>query len=182
MKERTDFVSNSSSSSFIVNSKNIIYTKNDLKSLVNDMTLWTYDDIDYRLIPCGHIGEICFGWDFRFYKELGDKINFCAIQAIYAKNSNYCDKNVDYWKMLVDVLHEILEDDSVKFIEEYKAVGHSHCYIDHQSSAQEGCNMSMFQSKESLKEFLLTDSYIEGGNDNDEPPEGFCKDDVDYSN
>lgn len=165
MEEKTDFVSNSFNRSFIVNSKNIIYTKNDLKSLVDNISMWTYDSIDYRLIPCRHIGKICFGWNVKFCKELGDKINFCAIQAIYSRNSDYCDKNVDYWKMLIDVLHEILEDNSVKFIEEYKTVVCSDCCIDRQLSAQEGCNMNMFQSKETLKEFLLTDSYIKFGND-----------------
>ena len=41
-------------------------------------------------------------------------------------------------------------------------------YIDHQSSAREGCCMEMFDSEDALWDFLrFEESHVRGGNDND---------------
>lgn len=154
VKIRNGFVSNSSSSSFIV-INNKTYAK--LHDEINNV------DISQPLrVPQTFGGETEFGWEKVKYEEIGSKINFAYIQAEVLGQ--------EYIDMLERVLLDEFKVPSVEFNitddwdDEEKIWG----YIDHQSSASEGENTEIFDNEAILKNFLFTEgSYIQGGNDNE---------------
>ena len=179
MKNRTDFVSNSSSSSFIV------IGDNTQKFNFNDQTIE---------IPNSDEGQKEFGWQFEKYDDFWSKLNFCAIQLdqikenykyaeenyknsqedwekrIYKNYKEWYDRLDNMWDTLVDVcrseFHLNIE------LKDHDKIDHMFAYIDHQSSVTDNDNMEMFDSYDSLYRFLsCSDSYIKCGNDNDEGPE-----------
>lgn len=160
MKTRNFFVSNSSSSSFIVISEG----PQDAKLRIED-----------NVFVLGEYGETEFGWQVKKYNDIYTKINFCYLQAQESDNQ-------DYKNMLEKVLKEKFPDIQTilpvlgDWKCENKTVEHPvwgneiqmrYGYIDHQSSAYEGQNIEMFVSEENLKNFLFNDSsYIQNDNDN----------------
>ena len=180
MKVTNGWISNSSSSSFIVIAPGFPTLEEQktaskwAKQMLEDYTL---DEDSYEsnlmVLPNYHIGETEFGWDERTYKNLGDKLNFCAIQIlelkryvdegyeIYAKDELPFGLNIQlYEDMLKDVCKTYMNIDiRLKYNED--------CYIDHQSCSTEGENMDMFKDKDSLEKFLFNpESHIVGDNDN----------------
>lgn len=139
MKIRKGFVSNSSSSSFIVISHNektlqkVDYS--NLETLVIDLDFENYE----------------YGWDFEHYDYYGDKIIFAYLQA------KYVESNHPEWLIMLD--NVIKEFTGVKNIE-WK-ISLDDAYIDHQSTSYEGENIEMFESEDDLKAFLFnTNSFI----------------------
>ena len=92
MKTRTDFVSNSSSSSFIViggaNYSNINWYGDTI-------TLPTYK------------GCSCFGWEFEKHYDFFSKLNFCALLVIYAHSYK---ENIAYWEKQAFTLNRYKKD------------------------------------------------------------------------
>ena len=183
--QRNDFVSNSSSSSFIV---------------INDTNIKEYNfNGEHVLVPSEN-GNCEFGWQWETYTDFWSKLNFCVIQLLdiksgadYAKEilekhekSNYNThwfetigkhklKDGERFQSLAEMLTKVCREKFNLNIEFRYNVGYSdggvYAYIDHQSSASEGVNMEMFESESNLIDFLSSDdSYIKTGNDNDEPP------------
>lgn len=150
MKIRNGFVSNSSSSSFIcvVNSNNkVIPEKHEL-----------FIDNEYK-IGEHNTGEYQFGWQTSVYNDVISKINFSYIQAKILEEKG----NSEPIKMLEELLTDIYKIDKIKWtnIDAF--------YIDHASSAEEDRNCEMFESKESLMNFIFdSGSYIDNDNDNRE--------------
>ena len=148
MKIRNGFVSNSSSSSFIVIADGDIHPKKYNRS---------------QLVIDKSFGKTEFGWGPEVIHNMEAKIIFSYLQARYM--------NKDGWiKMLERVVRRHLGVKKITWRIDiaYGNDGEEHAYIDHQSSGLENAyNVKMFDSEEKLKQFLFNnDSSINLDNDN----------------
>ena len=144
MKTRVGFVSNSSSTSFVV-----INTRNGYDTPPWGIVL----TVDHRL------GEVEFGWGPDKLRGNGDRVIFAYLQALY-------DGSPEYISMLEQV---IMSNTQVKAID-WKVVIDSYTssdygYIDHQSVGGE--NLEIFNDADTLRDFLFgKGSLIVLDNDN----------------
>ena len=187
MKTRNDFVSNSSSSSFIVITD---------KGEASQMNPNTEKSIVVR-IP-NEFGNLKFGWEFITYATFEDKLNWVGINMLYqyaaerhaemkagrkgGKPKKYLKTYGmfnEWYDMLKKVVKERFGKDiyfDTKYIcvfgEDEPYVDLQDCYIDHQSNLFEDPNaMKMFKTEEMLYNFLAyDDSYVSTGNDNEPDP------------
>lgn len=191
MKIRNDFVSNSSSSSFIV----INYT-NKIYPDIRDY----HTEYDPLILPTGeHGGEYCFGHEFEEYRNFWSKLNWCAIlitqmemyinmseddkkwytdceysKKMYERRLAFSNEHFEEYKnMLIDVCKS--EFNLHVDVMSYNEADRMFAYIDHQSDIFENPdNARMFKSNDELIYFLTSyDSYIRTGNDNSVPPVGW---------
>lgn len=138
-KYRRDFVTNSSSSSYIM----IVPSERQ-----------TIEE-DYYVM--GEKGETDFGWQVHSYHDIHSRINFAYLQARIA------DKVA--WKEAV--VNMILEHTRVLTVDTALLDNDDNGYIDHQSSAVDGQNIEMFDSYQDLYDFIFgSDSAIYNDNDN----------------
>lgn len=148
MKIRKGFVSNSSSSSFV------IIGSGDFES---DLEQYIDDD---GILVIGDKGHTEFGWEYTEYRGLFDRINFAYLLILANPISRYAE-------MLYDVLKEQFGCE-ISFIltDDYETPpGFEYGYIDHQSCG--GDNMEIYEDVEKLRNFIFCkDSYIQGDNDN----------------
>ena len=110
------------------------------------------------------------------YNDMYSKINFCYIQAKQIKNQDYfrsIGKVLKYKFPKIDIVFPIISDDwkcdetKVTHPVDYTDIRMRYGYVDHQSSSSEDQNLEMFESEETLKNFLFnTSSYIQNDNDN----------------
>jgi hypothetical protein len=146
MKIRQGFVSNSSSSSFVI---------------YDARNGYDFPNFDSHLVVDSNFGETEFGWGPDKLYDFGSMVIFAYLQYLYAQNED--------WKKMIEEV--IQENTNVKTIdwqiqrEDWDKPGWG--YIDHQSSVVEGENTEIFDSKEILKDFFFgKGSYIVVDNDN----------------
>lgn len=141
MKCRIGFVSNSSSSSFVVIGN------------TGDESWQLKHNIQDGNLDLGHEGEVEFGWGPDVITDMDSRINFAFIQAEY---------NTEWMKMLEDVIKHEVGCETITW-----NVNDRYAYIDHQSSAGEGSNTEIFDDEDTLRRFLFCDdSSIHLDNDN----------------
>jgi hypothetical protein len=148
MKIREGFVSNSSSSSFIVIGSSGIDTRIPDSAIIDGV-------LDLR-----NIGETEFGWGPENYYDILDRLSLCdvALEILNDEESR---------GMLQEVLTE--NDDRIKSIVVHLDIpgsndGWTGRYIDHQS-VLDLCRM--YHSKAELRDFIFDgSSYISTDNDN----------------
>jgi len=153
MKIRQGFVSNSSSSSFVIigSGKINIPEKDNFLSA---------SDENVFLISAKNGGKTQFGWEQERSRSFEDRLNFATIQAR--------DGGDKYIGMLRDVICKTFGTKDIKIMlsDDYDA-DNEWAYIDHQSSITEGQNSEMFDSEEALYNFLFSNnSEIHTDNDN----------------
>ena len=169
MKTRIDFVSNSSSASFIV---------------ITDSGKEVRPRYDGNLVlPDSEFGQTGFGWQTEKYYDFWSKLNWCAIVVRTKYNQEKYDTPDETLKeqvskpwfrsdAMLDLLKKVcvdigFENISVNLAEDYADDEHGG-YIDHQSNiGEESDNGRMFRTEKTLRDFLLNDgSYIDCSNDN----------------
>ena len=188
MKLRTDYVSNSSSSSFIIIANSGTDRTLDIKS---DFLPYSKDWTSYP-IPNTN-GKHEFGWEWEDTNSFEGKLNFVGIQLLYLFLEKIENRKREYkreftgkdFDRLYDMVKKVckeqfgfnvkLNGDAIKtriwHDDERGYYGYSmlndNYYIDHQSASSEGECMEMFESEDALYNFLrFEESYIRGGNDN----------------
>lgn len=168
MKIRNGFVSNSSSSSFIV-----------IEPLTGPIHVGKcFVDDENRLVVDRHTGYGEFGWEYETHHDFGSKLIFAFCQADYMLHPIYkSDVTQETGKKWMDMLEKVVKDvlnvkeiiwnitTTTKYGEETE--GRDRVYIDHQSASYEGENTEMFENEQTLKNFLFNpNSYIQTDNDN----------------
>jgi len=172
---RNDFVSNSSSASFIVVSKEPEGFKDIMQNRAPTGVV---------SLPDPEIGRSQFGRCAEQFTSIGAKLNFAAIQLCdlnrisllpekelnswYAKTvQKYIDKYEEYEKMFVNVCKRLGFDVVLNY--SYNDNNDYSCWIDHSSSVCEGENMCIFNDEETLYNFLKNCySYIQMLSDEEE--------------
>jgi len=173
MKIRQGFVSNSSSSSFII--------INELNGPIDNGATLNND-----VLIVGMKGKKYFGWEQEKSYDFNSKLNFAYLQLLYISiqltESRFANdpKHKKRWKSIYDkslallekVLKRTLRIDDIEYLlrytdysdDEYEYSG----YIDHQSTYYEcGSCFEMFKNFDTLRNFLFNpESYIETDNDN----------------
>jgi hypothetical protein len=150
MKIRNGFVSNSSSSSFIVIGNDILVEPKHEKILIVDKNLGTTE----------------FGWNRHKIDDWGSRVIFAYLQSVQFSELDEKSFQAAGW---LRMLEKVLTNHGFETII-WKVGPDSEDnwgYIDHQSSSEEGKNIEMFESEEKLERFLFAkDSYIMTDNDN----------------
>ena len=134
MKTRTGFVSNSSSSSFIV---------------INAKTGHNFPNWDSHLIVDSSFGETEFGWGPETITGIGSRVIFAYFQAKY-------DNNDKWIKMLENCITSNTDVETIEWkvnIDDWDSEDHG--YIDHASCACEGENTEMFGGPALLRDFIF---------------------------
>jgi hypothetical protein len=172
MKLRMGFISNSSSSSFIVIGEDKWEKPIFEKELFSDNIIFIPQTFNRK--KNGTDNNFQFGWEEVEYNDFASRLNWAVLCAMYCSARN--------WKeMLIDVLKKDFGVDDVIINLELDNVAELNgdiyyknpynkvfAYIDHQSEPNEKPeNAAMFKNKKTLRNWLYSkDSEIIGGNDN----------------
>jgi hypothetical protein len=154
MKTRQGFVSNSSSSSFVVmgyepGQDHAIET---LKQSYGGQPLV----VDYNF------GETEFGWGPDEITGFGSRVIFAYLQYLYVK-----DVHPEWLTMIESVLKDNLDITEVEWKVGFDNSNDGYAYIDHQSASHEGENTDIFDNEDQLTRFIFNEgSHIVLDHDN----------------
>ena len=154
MKFREGFISNSSSTSFVVvgSDGDYVLKEDFVREFVKDGIL----------VVDSTTGETGFGWGPDEIYNIGSRIIFAFIQTDYGRNSEriqLLEKVIKEYAGISEIIWNIGDYNN----DEQK----DYAYIDHQSSYSEGQNLEIFESEDILKNFIFSrKSYIVLDNDN----------------
>jgi len=158
MKIRSGFVSNSSSSSFIVIGDSVNWHE------VKELELFEGD-----LVVDGDFGKCEFGWEQEQRYDVESKIIWCYIQAKSIDKQEWINMLEEAIRSRNPEISNIRWELCVEWEERMEGGSeYADAYIDHQSSVSGGGgNAEMFDSMDALERFLFSgDSFIETDNDN----------------
>lgn len=157
MKVRIGFVSNSSSSSFVVVSDGILDQETE------DAFIESIRKKHVKFVPFQNGAECKFGWEEKEYNDVDTKLNWAFLQAYYAKKQMANEKPLALLRLLFKC-HRIDIDECALD----KAVDSDLAYIDHQSCCYESeRHLDIFKSSVKLRSFLFDSrSRLVTGNDN----------------
>ena len=173
MKNRTGYVSNSSSSSFVVVPDEVAeeYERSrEVRSLESYASIRLAFELlegdgihDGKWLGLFPEAETRFGWQNVNYHGLKDKWNWIVLQAFYAKGT-YIDE-IDRYAKSIGVCRGI-DWGAID-----KAVSDGYAYIDHQSISAEDTFGKV--SRVGIDEFLTNEKcHVHNGNDQEEYEEG----------
>jgi hypothetical protein len=149
MKSRQGFISNSSSSSFIV------IGDTGVNSVLNPLY---YQDGVLHL--GSELGETEFGWGPDSLNDIGSRINLCFCAAMYARDPEQARQRI--YDVLFNWIPDLYKVEGAPTMEEYN--NGDHWYIDHQSVEEMS---KMFDDDRQLARFIFDQgSRIELNNDN----------------
>lgn len=162
-KYRFGFVSNSSSSSFVVIHDNPLLDFVHGDKEISYPTHWK--DRTIEIGPDNEDFKYCktsFQWENEKTYNTLSKIAWATLQAYYAKNN-------EYFEMIRQAIIDVTEATDVVFNLDKINDWNSDWNIDHQSTIPEDKEQEIiFKDLDTLKKFLFhTRSYIQGGNDNE---------------
>lgn len=170
MKIRKGFISNSSSSSFVIVCDDKEYFNvTSLQYLGNKEVLNIPEDL--------HNPYYQFGWEWNCYSRFEEKVCWAILQAQFMEEyvpvlTKDCNK--PYHKLIFEVVNRIFGVEEI----DIEININSGAWIDHSSCAYEDSSqLEIFESFDTLTQFLFnTKSYISTGNDNEDgvrsEPEG----------
>ena len=178
MKIRNGFVSNSSSSSFVVISKNPTTMMDTIPENLLVRQPLNQERAELLMSLPMQEGELHFNWQFERYYDFISKCNYAVAQFMDLDR----DLKSKYKRMFEHVLSKhIKSKDYFKVVYDYNffywdSILDADCYIDHQSAYYEYNEKGhyIFLSEENLENFLFnTESFIQCGNDNSDGTEEY---------
>jgi len=178
MKKRHSFVSNSSSSSFVViperevrkvvlrSAEEVAERRETIrKHLADEIALRRRDGLPWTGILSD--GEKDFGWQTRVYSDISSKWNWMVLQACYGFSDGGYGKKTDEYRKQVDAYLASLGLDPIdwKELEVVMSDYTMETSIDHQSIDAEGTFLEICRI--GIAEWLYNSRcFIENGNDN----------------
>ena len=186
MKLRDGFVSNSSSSSFIVpiisDLQNKDYTVYKRYFSVENVQQYYPEGDSYSItLPLNH-NNSQFGWEEAVYDTFARKLDYLLLQieSLSSDSRLYHSFKNSLENALRPICRKAYGISQLKpFYFETRIDYDDYSYIDHQSTWQEnqGVVETYFKgrepSSELIENYLVGDSYVQGGNDNDEMSDGY---------
>lgn len=163
MKTRIGFVSNSSSSSYVVVPKSVVeeYEKNresrDIRSFNQLKLLFAFSG-EVKGVGLFDSGEKNFGWQVVRYHDLESKWNWLVLQAYY-------DGSKAYLSTIENFLSKVNHNLKINWADVDEQVEKFNAYIDHQSIDAQATFAEV--KAIGIDEFLVNENcFIQNGNDN----------------